>query len=100
MIKTTSSSHSFNFEQRFVELTFQQNGDRLVAQAPTRATDAPPGFYLLFVLNSAGTPSVAKIVRVPVAPVVNPAVAPVLEQPGRTSPARQERRGLASALGD
>jgi len=82
MIKTTSASHSFNFEQRFVELTFQQTGDRLLTQAPTRATDAPPGFYLLFVLNSAGTPSVARIVRVPVAPVVNPAVAPVLVNPG------------------
>ena len=63
MVKTTSASHSFNMDQRFVELTFHQNGDRLMAQAPTRATDAPPGFYLLFVLNSAGTPSVAKIVK-------------------------------------
>ena len=82
LIKMSSASHSFNFEQRFVELTFQQTGDRLVAQAPTRATDSPPGFYLLFVLNSAGTPSIARIVRVPVAPVVNPAVTPVLVNPG------------------
>lgn len=82
LIKTSSASHSFNFEQRFVELTFQQSGDQLVAQAPTRATDSPPGFYLLFVLNTAGTPSIAKIVRVPVAPVVNPAVTPVLVNPG------------------
>ncbi len=85
LIKTTSASHSFNFEQRFVELTFQQSGNRLVAQAPTRATDSPPGFYLLFVLNSAGTPSVAKIVRVPVAPVVNPAITPVIANPGAQS---------------
>ncbi len=85
LIKTSSSSHSFNFEQRFVELTFQQNGDRLVAQAPTRATDAPPGFYLLFALNSAGTPSIAKIVRVPVAPVINPAITPELANPGPQS---------------
>ena len=85
MVKTTSASHSFNMDQRFVELTFHQNGDRLMAQAPTRATDAPPGFYLLFVLNSAGTPSVAKIVKIPVAPVVNPAVTPVLANPGAQS---------------
>ena len=85
LIKMSSASHSFNFEQRFVELTFQQDGNRLVAQAPTRATDSPPGFYLLFVLNSAGTPSIAKIVRVPVAPVVNPAVTPVLVNPGAQS---------------
>jgi YVTN family beta-propeller protein len=85
MIKTTSVSHSFNMDQRFIELTFQQSGDSLVAQAPTRATDAPPGYYLLFVLNSAGAPSVARIVRVPVAPVVNPAVTPVLANPGAQS---------------
>ena len=85
LIKMSSASHSFNFEQRFVELTFQQSGNQLVAQAPTRATDSPPGFYLLFVLNSAGTPSIAKIVRVPVAPVVNPAVTPVLVNPGAQS---------------
>ena len=85
LIKMSSASHSFNFEQRFVELTFQQGGDRLVAQAPTRATDSPPGFYLLFVLNAAGTPSIAKIVRVPVAPVVNPSVTPVLVNPGAQS---------------
>jgi YVTN family beta-propeller protein len=85
LVKTTSASHSFNFEQRFVELTFLQNGDRLMAQAPTRATDSPPGFYLLFVLNSAGTPSLARIVRVPVAPVINPAVTPVLANPGAQS---------------
>ncbi len=85
MIKTTSASHSFNFEQRFVELTFQQNGDRLAAQAPTRATDSPPGFYMLFVLNPAGTPSIAKIVRVPVAPVINPAVTPTIVNPGAQS---------------
>jgi len=85
MIKTSSSSHSFNFEQRFVELTFQQTGDRLIAQAPTRATDAPPGFYLLFVLNPAGTPSIARIVRVPVAPVINPAITPTIANPGPQS---------------
>ncbi len=85
LVKTTSASHSFNMEQRFVELTFQQYGDRLIAQAPTRATDSPPGFYLLFVLNSAGTPSVAKIVHVPVAPVINPAVTPSIANPGAQS---------------
>jgi YVTN family beta-propeller protein len=94
MVKTTSASHSFNMEQRFVELTFQQSGDRLVAQAPTRATDSPPGFYMLFVLNAAGTPSVAKIVRVPVAPVINPAVVPVLQNPG----AQSGQAGVAVSL--
>ena len=54
LIKTASVSHSWNTEQRFIELTFQQNGDQLSIQAPTRAGDAPPGFYLLFVLEFGG----------------------------------------------
>ena len=54
-----SVTHSCNMEQRFVELTFTASGNRLTVQAPTRAADAPPGFYLLFVLDSAGVPSVA-----------------------------------------
>ena len=41
-------------EQRFIELTFQQNGNRLTIQAPTRPADAPPGFYMLFVLEFGG----------------------------------------------
>ena len=82
MVKTTAVTHSFNMEQRFVELTFTASGNRLMAQSPTRAADAPPGFYLLFVLDSAGVPSVARIVKVNVATVLNPAVTPVLTAPG------------------
>ncbi len=85
MIKTASVTHSWNMEQRFVELTFQQSGNRLAVQAPTRAVDAPPGFYMLFAFNSAGTPAVAPIVRVGVAANPNPAVTPVLANPGNQS---------------
>jgi YVTN family beta-propeller protein len=85
MIKSASVTHSWNMEQRFVELTFQANGNRLAVQAPTRAADAPPGFYMLFVLDANGVPSVAKMVRVNVAPTPNPAVAPSLTAPGDQS---------------
>jgi YVTN family beta-propeller protein len=78
MIKTGSVTHSWNMEQRFVELTFAANGNRLSVQAPTRAADAPPGFYMLFVLDANGVPSEAKIVRVNVAPTPNPATVPTL----------------------
>ena len=82
MIKTASVTHSWNMEQRFVELTFQQNGSTLRVQAPTRAADAPPGFYLLFAFNAAGTPAIAPIVRVGVAANPNPAITPSLVNPG------------------
>ena len=82
MIKTASVTHSWNMEQRFVELTFQQNGNHLRVQAPTRAADAPPGFYMLFAFNAAGTPAVAPILRVGVAANPNPAITPSLVNPG------------------
>ena len=85
MIKTGSVTHSWNMEQRFVELTFQQNGIQLMVQAPTHAADAPPGFYMLFVLNAAGTPSMARIARVGVASTPNPLFIPNLTGPGNQS---------------
>ena len=60
MVKTGSVTHSWNMEQRFVELTFVRSGSRLRVQAPTRAADAPPGFWMLFALNEAGVPSHAR----------------------------------------
>jgi hypothetical protein len=64
MVKTGAVTHDFNMEQRFLELPYQRDLDILTVQAPARSSDAPPGFYLLFVLNSAGTPSVGRIVTV------------------------------------
>lgn len=85
MIKTSSTTHSFNSEQRFVELAFNGSGGQLSVQAPTRAADAPPGFYMLFVLDTNGVPSVARMVRVNVAETPNPAVTPVLVSLGDQS---------------
>jgi hypothetical protein len=85
MIKTGSATHSWNMEQRFVELPFTTYGNRLSVQAPTHAADAPPGYYLLFVLDAAGTPSKARIVKINIATNLNPAITPVLQNPGDKS---------------
>jgi YVTN family beta-propeller protein len=85
MIKTAAVTHSFNMEQRFIELTFTGSNGQLSVQAPTRAADAPPGFYMVFVIDSAGVPSIARIVKVNVASVANPAITPVLADPGNRS---------------
>jgi YVTN family beta-propeller protein len=82
MVKTGAVSHSNNMDQRFVELTFQQSADRLTIQAPTRAGDAPPGYYLFFVINQAGTPSIGHITRIGVATTPDEAVTPSLDDPG------------------
>jgi YVTN family beta-propeller protein len=74
-------------EQRFQDLTFSASGTRLTIQAPTRATLAPPGYYMLFVLDSAGVPSIARILSVGVASNPNPALVPTLSNPGNQTSA-------------
>jgi len=58
------ATHSINLQQRFSELSFTKDGPILQVSMPSRATDVPPGYYMLFVLNSSGVPSKAKIVRI------------------------------------
>ena len=57
LIGTSSVTHSFNSTQRRQELSFLQNAGRLAIAVPGDASAAPPGYYLLFVLDAAGVPS-------------------------------------------
>ena len=65
LIGNGAVTHSFNMDQRFVPLTFTQTGGGLTVQAPANANLAPPGYYMLFTVNSNGVPSVAPFVRLP-----------------------------------
>ncbi len=65
LVKTGAVTHSFNMDQRFLELTFTAAEDgTLSVLAPTRASDATPGYYLLFVIDGTGVPSVGRIVKI------------------------------------
>jgi galactose oxidase-like protein len=64
LVKTGAVTHSFNMDQRFLELPFTTSSGTLNVGAPTRASDAPPGYYLLFAIDTQGVPSVAKIVKI------------------------------------
>lgn len=64
LIQAGSATHGANLQQRFVELPFTADGNTLSVQMPARATDTPPGYYLLFVIDDQGVPSKAKIVKV------------------------------------
>jgi hypothetical protein len=64
LIRLGAVTHTFDQNQRFVPLTFQQVTGGLTVQAPTSANLAPPGYYMLFLVNSHGVPSVASIVKI------------------------------------
>jgi hypothetical protein len=57
-------------DQRYVGLAIdERDGDRLIVRAPRDGTYAPPGHYLLFIVDDDGVPSVASMVRIdPLAP--------------------------------
>jgi YVTN family beta-propeller protein len=64
IVKTGSVTHSVNMDQRFLTLPFVQSGNMVQASLPARATDLPPGYYLMFLLDAQGVPSMASMLRV------------------------------------
>jgi len=63
-IRLSTVTHATNMNQRMNYLSFSANGSTLTVTAPANANLAPPGHYLLFVVDANGVPSVAKIVRI------------------------------------
>ena len=64
LISLGSNTHSLDSEQRLVPVPFTQSGTQLTAKLNAPGELARPGYYMLFVLNTAGVPSVAKIVSI------------------------------------
>ena len=56
-------THHFNFSQRINRLNFTKVKTGLNVIAPANPNLAPPGKYMLFILNSTGVPSVASIMQ-------------------------------------
>jgi len=83
-IRLSSVTHGFNMDQRFSRLSFSQSPGGLNVIAPSNTNLSPPGYYMLFILNGNGVPSVAKIIRIdstePV-PTLS-SLSPVLASPG------------------
>lgn len=76
MIRTSSVTHAQNMEQRYLPLDFSFNGSTLNVRMPANANVAPPGHYMLFIVDNNGVPSVAPIIRISdstqdPAPVIN-----------------------------
>jgi hypothetical protein len=63
LVRAGAPTHAFDMEQRLVGLTFTTGSRVLNARAPENGNLAPPGYYLLFILNSKGVPSVGRFLR-------------------------------------
>lgn len=63
LIRITSVTHAFNPNQRLNGLGFTPTAGGLEIVAPAGGNVAPPGHYLLFLVNGNGVPSVGSIVQ-------------------------------------
>jgi Galactose oxidase-like, Early set domain/Bacterial Ig domain len=63
LMRLGSQTHSVEMEQRYLPLGFTTGDGTLTATVPANVHTAVPGVYMLFIVDSAGVPSVAKMVN-------------------------------------
>ena len=63
LIKPGSVTHSQNQDQRLIPLSFVKSGNTLQLTTPANRNIAPPGHYMLFVVNDEGVPSQAHMIK-------------------------------------
>ena len=63
LVRLGAPTHGDDQGQRYVPLAFTASESVLRAAAPANSNIAPPGYYMLFITDSEGVPSVAKIVK-------------------------------------
>jgi hypothetical protein len=59
LMRPGSATHSIDIEQRDVELAFTSAGSSVSVTAPSTSNQAPPGWYMVFLVNTEGVPSIA-----------------------------------------
>jgi len=76
LVRNGTVTHAFGMDQREVEMSFTAGSGALTVTAPPNGSIAPPGYYMLFMLNTSGVPSVATFVQVASQPDFSVAAAP------------------------
>jgi len=78
LVKLGNVTHHFDWSHRFVWLQIQgSTSSSVTVAAPLNGNIAPPGYYMIFILNSSGTPSIGKIIQIGQTPIpTNPDTTP------------------------
>ena len=65
LVALGNTTHGINMNQRYLPLAFTAGSGQVTATAPATANLAPPGWYMLFLVDEEGVPSRSKIVSLP-----------------------------------
>ncbi|MER5749713.1 kelch motif-containing protein [Streptomyces sp. NPDC002088] len=65
LIRPSASTHVTDVDQRSIALDFKTSGDKITVTVPKNRNLVQSGWYMLFVDDDQGTPSVAQWVKVP-----------------------------------
>jgi len=87
LIALGAVTHSNDMNQRYTELAFTSTATQLMVSPPADHDQVPPGYYMLFIVDSNRVPSIAKIVKVAegTPPAATPTSTPPAPTPTRTS---------------
>ncbi|HEX5384860.1 MAG TPA: galactose oxidase-like domain-containing protein, partial [Propionibacteriaceae bacterium] len=70
LVRLGAATHSQDQGQRYVPLSFTASSSTITATAPANSNIAPAGYYMLFITDDAGVPSVAKMIKLQPKPAV------------------------------
>jgi len=92
LMKNGAVTHAFDMDQRLVGLNFTAGSSVLNVTGPPNGNIAPPGYYMLFLINTAGVPSIAKFVQISTQPTDVPPTASI------TLPATDQSIGAGQSV--
>lgn len=84
LLSPASQTHTHDMSQRFIPVSFTKTSDGLQLQIPNDTSILPKGYYMMFIVNANGVPSVAKWVRVTDTPI--PTITPTKAPTPTTTP--------------
>ena len=65
LLSPISTTHQTDAQQRYIKLPIvTRTANRIVTRAPANGNIAPPGFYMLFLVNTGGVPSTAHFIQI------------------------------------
>ena len=96
LIRSPSVTHALDMNQRFQFLSFTASAGKVTVQAPANANLAPPGDYMLFLVDTNGVPSVGSFVRQSPAPQSGDTTPPTVSLTAPTAGSTRRRHASTS----